>query len=767
MLDRVKPPEPADRADAEETAEAAGRDAAPPRASWFRRLAPQRLTTRIVLLNLLGLIILVAGILYFNQFRQGLIDARVQSLTTQAQIIAAAVAGSATVDTGSIVIDPDSLADSNEEALTYDDQLQSLDFPIDPETAGPVLKRLLATTTVRARIIDKDGNLIVDSRFLYSRGDIVQSELPPLDADERGFSPLALWNRLVTWTFSYDYPKQIEYSLDNGRDFPEVNAALNGAKVSLVRLNDRGQIIVLVAVPVQRFRAVLGALVLSTTGGEIDDVLRAERQVVLMTFGFVALVTVLLSTLLASTIALPLRKLAAAAERVRRGINKRVEIPDFSGRGDEIGDLSGAVRDMTNALYNRIAAIEAFAADVSHELKNPLTSLRSAVETLAYAKTPEQRERLVEIVKHDVRRLDRLITDISDASRLDAELARGEAQAFDLSQLLEIDRELCQRHPQGGAGRSHIRDRHAAARNGPRQGLPRDGPRLAAGPGGAQPDRQCALLHQARHASSACACAAWGLRSSSASMIAAPASAPTISSASSNASTPTGRREASAPTPASGFRSRSRSSTRTAAAYGPRTAMARRVRTARSPCSAPASSCASRQRSMHEEALIHGTCLAIGEAGVLLVGQPGSGKSDLALRLIDGAGAGLSGIIRAARLVADDQVAVRRAGDRADGLRPAAACGQARNPRTGHRGCGAPGRSGAAACRAADARCRDRAPSRPRAGAHGDPRHRHSAGADRPRKRLRTGPHPRRAGPFRPGLNHVASHSGKRHCAPP
>jgi two-component system sensor histidine kinase ChvG len=437
MLDRVKPPEAADRADAEETAEAAGKEAAPPEVSWLRRFAPQRLTTRIVLLNLLGLIILVAGILYFNQFRQGLIDARVQSLTTQAQIIAAAVAGSATVDTGSIFIDPDSLADSNEEALNDDDQMQSLDFPIDPETAGPVLKRLLANTTVRARIIDKDGNLIVDSRFLYSRGDIVQSELPPLDADQQGFSPLALWNRLVTWTFSYDYPKQIEYSLDNGREFPEVNAALNGARVSLVRLNERGQIIVLVAVPVQRFRAVLGALVLSTTGGEIDDVLRAERQVVLMTFGFVALVTVLLSTLLASTIALPLRKLAAAAERVRRGINKRVEIPDFSGRGDEIGDLSGAVRDMTNALYNRIAAIEAFAADVSHELKNPLTSLRSAVETLAYAKTPEQRERLVEIVKHDVKRLDRLITDISDASRLDAELARGEAQAFDLSKLLE------------------------------------------------------------------------------------------------------------------------------------------------------------------------------------------------------------------------------------------------------------------------------------------------------------------------------------------
>ena len=436
MLDRVKPPEPADRADADDVSEAAARETAPARARWLRWLAPQRLTSRIVLLNLLGLIILVAGILYFNQFRQGLIDARVQSLTTQAQIIAAAVAGSATVDTGSIVIDPDSLADSNDEAIPDSEQFSNLDFPVDPETAGPVLKRLLANTTVRARIIDKDGNLIVDSRFLYSRGDIVQSDLPPVNED-RSFSISALWNQLVSWTFSYDYPRQVEYGLDNGKEFPEITAALNGAKVSLVRLNDRGQIIVVVAVPIQRFRAVLGTLVLSTTGGEIDDVLRAERQVVLMTFGFVAGVTLLLSLLLASTIALPLRKLAAAAERVRRGVNKRVEIPDFSSRGDEIGDLSGAVRDMTNALYNRIAAIEAFAADVSHELKNPLTSLRSAVETLAYAKTPEQRERLVEIVNHDVKRLDRLITDISDASRLDAELARGEAQAFDLSQLLE------------------------------------------------------------------------------------------------------------------------------------------------------------------------------------------------------------------------------------------------------------------------------------------------------------------------------------------
>jgi two-component system sensor histidine kinase ChvG len=122
---------------------------------------------------------------------------------------------------------------------------------------------------------------------------------------------------------------------------------------------------------------------------------------------------------------------------VRRGIKSRQEIPDFTQRSDEIGHLSGALRDMTRALYNRIDAIESFAADVAHELKNPLTSLRSAVETLPLARTDESRGRLMSIIQHDVKRLDRLISDISDASRLDAELARADAAAVDLAKLLE------------------------------------------------------------------------------------------------------------------------------------------------------------------------------------------------------------------------------------------------------------------------------------------------------------------------------------------
>jgi two-component system sensor histidine kinase ChvG len=224
--------------------------------------------------------------------------------------------------------------------------------------------------------------------------------------------------------------------MDGNREHAEVAASLNGASVAVVRLTEDRETIVLVSVPIQRFRAVLGSLVLSTQGGEIDRIIHGERQVVLLTFGFASFVTLLLSGLLAGTIARPIRKLSDAAEKVRRGIARRVSIPDFTARKDEIGDLSGSLRDMTQALYDRIDAIEAFAADVSHELKNPLTSLRSAVETLSFVKTDEQRKRLTDIVTHDVKRMDRLITDISDASRLDAELARTESKPVELAKLI-------------------------------------------------------------------------------------------------------------------------------------------------------------------------------------------------------------------------------------------------------------------------------------------------------------------------------------------
>ena len=229
--------------------------------------------------------------------------------------------------------------------------------------------------------------------------------------------------------------------------------ALNGAAVSVVRINDKREILVSVAVPVQRFRAVQGALILTTRDGEIDETLAGERWHIIKMFLVAAMVAVLLSLVLAGTIAGPMRRLSQSAERVRKGIGRRVEIPDFSNRRDEIGDLSGAFRDMTNALYNRIDAIEGFAADVAHELKNPLTSMRSAVETLDYAKDDTQRSKLIEIVKGDVKRLDRLISDISDASRLDAEMARDEAEPVDLRDLLETFAHMANENSDGHGAR--------------------------------------------------------------------------------------------------------------------------------------------------------------------------------------------------------------------------------------------------------------------------------------------------------------------------
>jgi two-component system sensor histidine kinase ChvG len=181
---------------------------------------------------------------------------------------------------------------------------------------------------------------------------------------------------------------------------------------------------------------VRGALMLSTQGGDIDEIVENERWAIIKVFLIAAGVMLLLSLLLAGTIAGPVRRLADGADRVRRRLKSRVEIPDFTHRRDEIGHLSGTLREMTNALYSRIEAIESFAADVAHELKNPLTSLRSAVETLPLAKTEASRGRLLEVIQHDVKRLDRLISDISDASRLDAELQRQDMAPVDLPRLL-------------------------------------------------------------------------------------------------------------------------------------------------------------------------------------------------------------------------------------------------------------------------------------------------------------------------------------------
>jgi two-component system, OmpR family, sensor histidine kinase ChvG len=395
------------------------------------------ITRRIVLLNLAGLIALVAGILILSDYRQGLIESRVQSLLVQGEIIAGAIAASATADPHTVTIDPDRLLElkQGESYGPGEEILAPYDFPINPERVAPLLRRLVSPTDTRARIYDRDGTLLLDSSTLYTRGDILRFDLPAPSAPKPGFFERQ-WNSIYKRVLRGELPLYRELGPANGKGYEEVGSALAGGKASMVRTTERGEVIVSVAVPVQRFRGIQGALFLSTQGGEIDDAVEAERLVILSVFGIAAAVMVLLSILLARSIGEPVRKLAASAEHVRRRTRTRVEIPDFTARADEIGHLSGAIRDMTDALYSRIEAIESFAADVSHELKNPLTSLRSAVETLPVVKTPESRDRLLAIIQHDIRRLDRLISDISDASRLDAEMQRQESAPVDLERLL-------------------------------------------------------------------------------------------------------------------------------------------------------------------------------------------------------------------------------------------------------------------------------------------------------------------------------------------
>jgi two-component system, OmpR family, sensor histidine kinase ChvG len=399
---------------------------------FFLALSFSSLTRRIVSLNIAGLVALVASILYLSQFRAGLIDARAQSLMVSAEIIAGAIAASATVQTNTITIDPDRLQDLKPGESFGADEYSGLDFPINPERVAPVLRTLISPTKTRARIYDPNGGLLLDSRNLEN---VLRFNLPPPSSAKPGIVERTMI-AVRTWLNRGDLPLYRELGPENGNGYQEVANALQGQKRSMVRVNTRGEVIVSVAVPVLRSRAIHGALMLSTQGDDIDQMVTAERLAILKVGGVASAVMIMLSLLLASTIAGPVRRLADSAERVRRRIRTRVEIPDFTRRRDEIGHLSRALRDMTDALYNRIEAIEMFAADVAHELKNPLTSLRSAVETMPLARNENSRARLLAVIEHDVKRLDRLISDISDASRLDAELQRQDMTSVDLRRLL-------------------------------------------------------------------------------------------------------------------------------------------------------------------------------------------------------------------------------------------------------------------------------------------------------------------------------------------
>jgi two-component system, OmpR family, sensor histidine kinase ChvG len=408
----------------------------------FRRWPPIRfisgsLARRIFFANLLGLTTLVAGILFLSQHHAWLIDAKRESLIAQGEIIAAGIASNATMDKGRMVLDPDRLPDIEGARIPFrTDGFAASDLTIRPELVMPVLRRLMQfSSTVRARVYTNQGKLVVDSAHMLQRGQIARSE--PEAADQ----PRAKtnWTRVAEWFNRFsgtNLPVYQEIGTADGTTYPEVRMALSsGATTPMLLLTQDGEQIVSIAAPIRRAGAVQGVLLLSSKPGEIDKVLGAERKAIFSIAGLALLASMLASLLLSRTVATPMRELSKAAEHVSHNITARRELPEFPGRRDEVGQMATAFKAMTSALYKRIEASEKFAADVAHELKNPLTAARATAESLTYAKTNEQRDQLVKQIQGEIQRLSGLITDVSNASRLDAELARQQTVPVDLSRV--------------------------------------------------------------------------------------------------------------------------------------------------------------------------------------------------------------------------------------------------------------------------------------------------------------------------------------------
>ncbi|MBL4853776.1 MAG: sensor N-terminal transmembrane domain-containing protein [Robiginitomaculum sp.] len=367
------------------------------------------LTRMIFLANLLGLIILIIGALTLNQFSRSLIDAKIDNLHSQTRMIANLLGGQAT-GVGATAV-------------------------LDEVEARRIMARIDVPDKARIRLYDRNGALVADSDQLDDSVEV--GTLAPITANlPKPEIKVAWWVQLQSWSDEWVNSWRVfRNNREKKQRFLErdIKAALLGETVSGEQYEGK-KLIVAVAMPVKRVADIQGALVFETH--DVDTILASQRQGLTPIILIAILAAILSSLALTLFIALPIRRLARAAEQVVRSSEKRDVIPDLSDRRDEIGDLSVVMRDMTGGLYNRIDDIAAFAADVAHEIKNPLTSLRSASETLRGSKTDERRNKLIDIIQKDVSRMDRLITDISKASRMDAALAKEKAQPLDLHQFL-------------------------------------------------------------------------------------------------------------------------------------------------------------------------------------------------------------------------------------------------------------------------------------------------------------------------------------------
>ncbi len=370
------------------------------------------LTRKIITFNLIALNVLVAGILYLNSSRDGLAQQRANSLVSDVELIAdvfeAQLPAAAPVNlvTGDGVNVSETL-----NGLDIQSGIEVYVFDIDSRLAGSVVGSLPPPGGVR----ELQPTIITDGVNW-------------------------LWNT-ISGPFSAGSKLRAPPSVED-----QARALVGPTLETGTRVGHgerQNSTVFSVASPIMRGSEPVGVVALASVSGEIDHLVRLERERVLQMFLVATLVSVGLSLILASTIANPLAELAAAAEiggARNRGEGQqsggRIRIPDLTARPDEIGRLSGALRGMVSALYHRIDGNEQFAADVAHEIKNPLASLRSAVGTMRLAKREDQRHKLLDVIEHDVRRLDRLVSDISNASRLDSELVKEEQEAFDLITML-------------------------------------------------------------------------------------------------------------------------------------------------------------------------------------------------------------------------------------------------------------------------------------------------------------------------------------------
>ncbi len=384
-----------------------GQHRAPGRLFWTRRLG---LTTRILAVNVIALALLAGSLFYLDSYRNQLLAERSQLARSEAEIIA------------------DALAETPR------------------SERAPLLARIGGEQQLRLRLYDARGHQITDS-FLLADPSFTLADPSFQGWAARTASVLDRGMDIVLG--APDMPEYVEAAIPTADAWPEVSEAqkANVAKVRARRAPD-GTPVFTAAAPVGE----RGEVLLTTRNAtDITQKVRDARQTLAIIIGIALLLSVLLSLFLARTIVQPLKALVRAAVRVRLGREREVIVPRLPERGDEIGLLARALSDMSAALRQRIDAVEMFAADVAHEVKNPLASLRSAVESLGKVDDPELRRQLITIAAHDVRRIDRLVTEIADASRIDAELSRTQFETLDLMALLTgLTSERAERGADGG-----------------------------------------------------------------------------------------------------------------------------------------------------------------------------------------------------------------------------------------------------------------------------------------------------------------------------